>query len=180
MLPAAPIGDNDQTETTMPLDESLSERLPTPDEAEKARKAGAILTRHTNRKRGLSLHVKHGSESASVELPPAIARLMLDLLECIGKGEAVTLVPFGAELSTQQAAEMLNVSRPLVVKLIETREIPHHKVGTHRRIRAEDLLAYKQRRDRTRNAALTRLARLGQEADASGRVPPRGAADRRS
>ena len=83
----------------------------------------------------------------------------------IANGEAVTLVPFGAELSTQQAAEMLKVSRPFLVKLIETRQIPHHKVGTHRRVRAEDVLAYRQRRDRTLNAALSRLARLKQEID---------------
>jgi len=98
-----------------------------------------------------------------VDLPPAIARLMLDLMESIGKGDAVALVPFGADLSTQQAAEMLSVSRPFLVKLLETREIPHHKIGTHRRIRAEDLLAYKHRRDKTRTAARTRLARLTQE-----------------
>ena len=79
-----------------------------------------------------------------MDLPPAVARLVLDLLELVGKGDAVTLVPSGADLSTQQAADMLEVSRPFLVKLIEAREIPHHKVGTHRRIRAEDLLAYKR------------------------------------
>lgn len=144
-------------------DGSLSERLPTPDEAEKARKASALLARHMDKRGRLSLHVGKGAKGADVDLPPAIARLMLDLLESIGKGDAVALVPFGADLSTQQAAEMLNVSRPFLVKLLETREIPHHKIGTHRRIRAEDLLAYKQRRDKTRTTARTRLARLTQE-----------------
>lgn len=89
---------------------------------------------------------------------------MLDLLLSIGKGEAVTLVPFGAELSIKRAADLLNVSRPFLVKLIESREIPHHKVGSHRRIR--DLLAYNRRRDGKRDQALSRLARLGQEIDA--------------
>jgi excisionase family DNA binding protein len=144
-------------------DGSLSERLPTPDEAEKARKASALLARHMDKRGRLSLHVGKGAKGADVDLPPAIARLMLDLLESIGKGDAVALVPFGAELSTQQAAELLNVSRPFVVKLIEDKQIPHHMVGAHRRVRAEDVLAYRQRRDRTRNAALTRLARLKQE-----------------
>ena len=100
-----------------------------------------------------------------MDLPPAVSRLVLDLLQLVGKGEAVTLVPFGGELSTQQAADLLKVSRTFLVQMIENREIPHHKVGTHRRIRMEDLLAYKQRRDNTRNAALARLARLGQEID---------------
>ncbi len=118
---------------------------------------------HSDKRGGLSLHVRKGAKSADVELPPAISRLVLDLLQFIGKGEGVTLVPFGADISTQQAADMLEVSRPFLVKLIENKEIPHHKVGTHRRLRAEDVLAYKQRRDRARNAARTRLARLGQE-----------------
>ena len=84
----------------------------------------------------------------------------------VGKGEAVNLVPFGTELTTQQAADLLNVSRPFVIKLIDAGELPHHKVGRHRRIKAEDLFAYKRRRDRTRSAALRKLARLGQEIDA--------------
>ncbi|KAF0096872.1 MAG: DNA binding domain-containing protein [Rhodospirillaceae bacterium] len=149
----------------MPPDDSLSRRPPTPAEAEKAAKAGTSLASHRDRRGGLSLHVKKGARSADVDLPPAVARLVLDLLELVGKGDAVTLVPSGADLSTQQAADMLEVSRPFLVKLLETREIPHHKIGTHRRIRAEDLLAYKRRRDKTRTAARTRLARLAQESD---------------
>ena len=136
----------------MPADGSLSERLPTQVEAEKAREAVTILARHRDKKGGLSLGVRKGARSAVVDLPPAVSRLVLDLLQLVGKGEAVTLVPFGGELSTQQAADLLKVSRTFLVQMIENREIPHHKVGTHRRIRMEDLLAYKQRRDKTRNA----------------------------
>lgn len=149
----------------MPADGSLAERIPTPEETEKARKAGTLLAGHSDKRGGLSLHVRKGAKSADVELPPAISRLVLDLLQFIGKGEGVTLVSFGADISTQQAADMLEVSRPFLVKLIENKEIPHHKVGTHRRLRAEDVFAYKQRRDRARNDARTRLARLGQEID---------------
>jgi excisionase family DNA binding protein len=139
-------------ETAMPADGSFSGRLPTPVEAEKARKAVTVLARHRDKKGGLSLGVRTGARSAVVDLPPAVSRLVLDLLQLVGKGEAVRLVPFGGELSTQQAADLLKVSRTFLVQMIENREIPHHKVGTHRRIRMEDLLAYKQRRDRTRNA----------------------------
>lgn len=149
----------------MPPDDSLSERLPTPNEAEKAAKASTVLASHRDKRGGLSLHVKKGAKSADVDLPPAVARLVLDLLELVGQGGAVTLVPSGADLSTQQAADMLEVSRPFLVKMLETKEIPHHKIGTHRRIRAEDLLAYKHRRDSKRTASRTRLARLGQEID---------------
>ncbi|MBS0220066.1 MAG: helix-turn-helix domain-containing protein [Proteobacteria bacterium] len=150
----------------MPFDGPLSERLPTPEEAEKARKASALLARHMNKQGSLSLHLKQGAKGEFMELPPAVSRLVLDLLLCVSKGEAVTLVPFGTELSTQQAADLLNVSRPFLVKLIENKEIPHYKVGTHRRIRAEDLFAYKHRRDGKRGDALRKLARLGQEIDA--------------
>lgn len=149
----------------MAPDGSLSERLPTLEEAEDARKAATVLARHLTKQGGLSLRVKQ-NPNGSVELPPAVTRLVLDLLLSIGKGEAVALVPSGAELSTQEAADLLNVSRPFLVKLIENREIPHHKVGAHRRIRAEDLFAFKRRRDRKRDEALSRLARLGQEIDA--------------
>lgn len=149
----------------MPADQSLSERLPTQDEAEKARTASTVLARYRDKRGGLSLHVRKGAKDATVDLPPAISHLVLDLLLAVGKGEAVALVPFGGELSTQQAADMLQVSRPHLVKLIENKEIPYHKVGTHRRIRAQDVFAYRRRRDKTRNDALTRLARLKQEID---------------
>lgn len=142
----------------MRLDDSLSERLPTHDEADKARQAVGSLARHLDKRGALRLK--------DLELPPAVARQVLGLLSMIGEGEAVTLVAHGPELSTQQAADLLNVSRPFLVKLLEGKVIPHHKVGSHRRIRTEDLLQYKQRRDGRRGDALTRLARLGQRIDA--------------
>jgi excisionase family DNA binding protein len=149
----------------MPLDCTLSERLPTQHEAEKAKEATSALARLTT-KDGLSLPVRaNGKGEAVIELPPAVVQMILGLLTHIAKGEAVTLIPFGAELTTQQAADILNVSRPFLIKLIESRQVPHHKVGMHRRIRAEDLLDYKKRRDADRNKALDELARLGQEID---------------
>ncbi len=152
----------------MPLDGSLSERLPTPDEVAKAQQASSAVARLLAKKDGaLSLHLgRNGKGEAAVDLPPAVGRMVLDLLLMIAKGEAVTLVPFGAELTTQQAADLLNVSRPFLVKLIEQGQLPCHMVGTHRRIRAEDLFAYKHRRDAHRRETLRELARLGQEIDA--------------
>lgn len=151
----------------MPFDGSLSERLPTPDETTKAKQAASVLARMTDPQRMLSLRLsQNGEGEAVVELPPAINKIVLELLLLIGKGEAVTLVPFGAELTTQQAADLLNVSRPFLVKLLEEEEVPHHKVGRHRRIRAEDVFGYKKRRDAGREKALQKLADLGQEIDA--------------
>lgn len=150
----------------MPLDVGLSERLPTEAEAEKALQATKALASLADTKGGLSLPMPENNNELVIELPPAVGRLVLDLLSFIGRGEAVTLVPFGAVLTTQEAADMINVSRPFLIKLIETEEIPHFMVGSHRRVKANDVLAYKHNRDNERGKSLDELARLGQEIEA--------------
>ena len=98
-----------------------------------------------------------------VVLPAAAVRLLGALLAELAKGNAVTLMPHHAELTTQEAANLLNVSRPFLVDLLETGQLPHHKVGTHRRVRFSDLMTYKRRRDAESEAALSELAALSQE-----------------
>ena len=83
----------------------------------------------------------------------------------MAQGHAISLVPMHAELTTQQAADALNVSRPFLVKLLESGALPHRKVGTHRRIRFEDLMRYKHDIDRRR---LDTLKRLTEESEALG------------
>jgi excisionase family DNA binding protein len=85
------------------------------------------------------------------------------LLAELAKGNAVTLMPHHAELTTQEAADLLNVSRPFLVGLLESGHLPHHKVGTHRRVRFADLMIYKRRRDVESEAALRELAALSQD-----------------
>jgi excisionase family DNA binding protein len=87
----------------------------------------------------------------------------MEILEAIAAGRGVTLIPENAELTSVQAAEVLNVSRPFLIKLLEDNVLPHRKVGKHRRIRMEDLMAYKSKIDRDREAVLDQLAREAQE-----------------
>lgn len=98
-----------------------------------------------------------------VVLPAAAVRLLGALLAELAKGNAVTLMPHYAELTTQEAADLLNVSRPFLIGLLESGQLPHHKVGTHRRVRLADLVTYKRRSDAESEAALRELAALSQE-----------------
>jgi excisionase family DNA binding protein len=80
-------------------------------------------------------------------------------------GRGVTIIPENAELTTVQAAEILNVSRPFLIKLLENGTIPYHKVGTHRRVRMEDVMNYKEAIDREREAVLDQLVEEAQNLD---------------
>lgn len=98
-----------------------------------------------------------------IELPTMALRLLADILSELATGNAVKVVPVHAELTTQEAADLLNVSRPHLVKLLDEGVIEHHKTGKHRRIRFADLMAYKARREEERRKALDELADLGQQ-----------------
>lgn len=102
------------------------------------------------------------NEAHQVELPTSALRLLIDILAEVAEGNAVKIVPIHAVLTTQEAADMLNVSRPYLVKLLEEGGIPFHKTGKHRRIKFANLMAYKAEQARKSEAALQELAKQAQ------------------
>ena len=102
-------------------------------------------------------------EERSLSIPTVAYEMLIDVLSQMAQGNAVTLIPVHAELTTQQAANILNVSRPYLVKLLESGEIPYYKVGKHRRILAQELYNYKSDIDAKRSQTLDELTALTQE-----------------
>ena len=101
----------------------------------------------------------------TIELPRSAFVILRQVLDEIARGNAITLIPINAELTTQQSADLLNVSRPFLVTLLESGKIPHRKVGTHRRVLFQDLMAYKNIIDEERRRALDELAKQAQDLD---------------
>jgi excisionase family DNA binding protein len=115
----------------------------------------------SNRKERINIVFKEARKSA--ELPEGAIHLLKEILQHMAKGKAITLIPSDSELSTQQAADMLGVSRPHLVKLLEEGKIPYRKIGSHRRILFEDLGKYDKDLRKTRSERLTFLNKQAQE-----------------
>lgn len=116
------------------------------------------------------LESKHGKAAKlfglgkdGVPIPSSLRRVLVAAARQLAEGNGVSIMAVTAEVTTQQAADVLNVSRPFVIGLLDKGEIPFHKVGTHRRVQLRDLLAYRRRRDAARRAVIDRLASEAQE-----------------
>jgi len=134
---------------------------PSIDEAQMAKASSRQLAPYLEK----NLSVRIADSDEQIELPAVAVRLLVDLLSAMAEGHAVTLIPIHAELTTQQAADLLNVSRPFLVKQLEEGVIPYRKVGTHRRVMFSDLMHYKHEIDHKRHEALDELAEQAQELD---------------
>ena len=134
---------------------------PTPAESELARASSRLLAACIGHGPTARLRVIDGD--GVIEVPVAALRMLVDILANMAEGNAMSLVPIHAELTTQQAADFLNVSRPYLVGLVERGELEHHKVGTHRRIFFRDLLEYRARSLARSKAAIAELSAQAQE-----------------
>jgi len=104
-----------------------------------------------------------GPEGEFLELPPTLYAVLLRAAHELAAGNGISVLPVEAMVTTQQAAEILNISRPHLIKMLEAGEMPYSMVGTHRRIRLQDLLAFKERQYARTQAALAELARMAIE-----------------
>jgi excisionase family DNA binding protein len=105
-----------------------------------------------------------GPAGEEIPLPEPMFHLLARMAEVLARGDAVTIVPVGQELTTQQAADLLNVSRQYLIRLLDANELPFTRTGgNHRRLRIEDVLAYKAKRDHEREEGLDELAAMTQD-----------------
>ena len=142
---------------------ALTTTPPSKEDVELARASGQRLAPLARRGRPLTLRVRDTGEEETIELPAGAVKLLQAILEDMASGRAVTIVPQNAELTTQQAADFLNVSRPFLVQLLEQKKLPFRLVGSHRRVRFEDVLRFKENIDTERRKVLDQLAAEGQE-----------------
>lgn len=165
MAPIATAGE--PMATTTPGVRALE--LPDQTEAKQAADALAELNAFLRAHPTPTAHVQlvaHEVDGETQVVVPAVAfRFFVDILAELAKGNAVTVAPVHAELTTQQAADLLNVSRPYLIKLLEERRIPYRRVGNRRKVMLVDLLIY-QRHDNAQREAI--LDELTQEAERLG------------
>lgn len=143
---------------TLALDPSSLER----DEQEELRVAAGVFKRRMMAHSAARLQFLD-DEPDVVTVPREVADLIAEILAQLAAGRVVVAYPMHAELTTQQAADFLNVSRPHLVKLADEGVIPHHKVGTHRRVYFKDVLAHRARQEEESRAALDELSRVSEE-----------------
>jgi len=143
---------------------AMAPTLPSEADAVLAKETSRVLASHIRNSDPMELRISDDpSPDGMIKLPLSAARMLVRILEEMARGNAVTLIPVHAELTTQEAAEMLNISRPSLIQLLDEGKIDYRRVGTHRRVRFEGLIKYKRAAEAGRRAALEALAAYDQE-----------------
>lgn len=144
---------------------TLPEHVVSPDPAEREEIAALQeqLVRIAGLRRPLARLV--GADGREVAIPASAFAALQAVVHDMAQGLTVTLIPHDKELTTKEAADILNVSRPFLIRLLDRGEIPYHRVGTHRRLRVEDVLTYREQRAEKRREKLRELTRLSEEAE---------------
>ena len=137
--------------------------IPSKDDTKLSQESSRILTTYLSPNVHQIEIVEADGNKHSATIPAPAYRLLVDALTQMAQGNAVSLIPIHAELTTQEAADLLNVSRPYLIKQIELGEIPYHKIGKHRRINFNDLMVYKDRIDLATAQGLDEMGAISQE-----------------
>lgn len=125
--------------------------------------AGAAQLRSLASLDNIELSFVVAGEKQRLKLPPVAFKMLVEVMTHLARGNAVTVAPVHLELTTQQAADILGVSRPFLVKLLEEGKIPFRRPHNHRRVRLQDLLEFKERENSLRQKALDELTALTEE-----------------
>ncbi len=132
--------------------------VPSTKDVKLANDASRILATHSNKRKELHIELRDGTKQVEhMVLPPSVVRMVQQILTEMAQGNAITVMPMNAELTTQEAADFLGVSRPFLVKQLESGIIDYRKVGTHRRVSVKKLLEYKYATDYARQKTLDEL-----------------------
>lgn len=146
-------------------DESQFEPIAPSDAEQETAKISAQKLATVLGKKSKKSDLRFTVEEELVSIPQSAAKMLLEILSQMAQGRAIVLIPAHAELTTQEAADALNVSRPFLVKLLEEGKLPYRKVGSHRRVRFSDLMSYRERSKIERLKALEELQKDAQDKD---------------
>jgi excisionase family DNA binding protein len=141
----------------------LTPEIPSEAEAVLAKQTKEILAPRIGKNTSIDLRAMDFASEPTVKIPASAARLLVQILDEMSRGTSVKIVPVHAELTTQEAADLLNVSRPALIQMLEQEQIPFRKVGTHRRIPFAKAIEYKRKLESDRKAALAELIAYDQE-----------------